>query len=267
MLYKEYNISPALQPFVKVIWSMESDTPAFDSGPGTMRILPDTCVELVVHFKDPYKTIFADNTTSLQPQSMIVAQMKSFIEIRPQGKTGIFAVRFSAYGARHFLGMPMHEVANGETPLSYVWKNLATEIEERIFSATNNDIRCNILQQYLLTLLAKNGRHDTAIDFCLTEIYQSHGQISVEALAYNTGISNRQLVRRFNNCVGLSPKEFSRITKFIHALNFMNRFPEKSLTEVGYDCGYYDQAHFIRDFKEYSGLTPGEYLASGNVVY
>jgi AraC-like DNA-binding protein len=244
---------------------MENDSATFGGVP--MRILPDTCVELVIHYNAPFKTTFSNDTTSIQERSFIVAQMKKFMEIQPNGKVGFIAVRFTAWGAYHFFGIPMKEVANGETALQFVWNTLAGEIEDRIASANANSQRIQIIQQYLLFQLAKNGKHDHAVDFCLNEISLAKGQLTIEELSNKTGISNRQLVRRFDNCVGLSPKEFARITKFINALNFINQFPGKSLTEVGYDCGYYDQAHFIRDFKEYSGLTPGEYLASGNTVY
>jgi len=244
---------------------MESDIPSFDTFP--MRILPDTCVELVVHYNDPYKTTFSDNSSSIQNRSMIVAQMRSYLEILPHGKPGLIAVRFSAQGAYHFFGVPMKEIANGETPLNEVWSGLGTEIEEKIGEARNNQSRIDIIQQYLLLQLAKNGSYDQLIDYCLEEINNSRGQISMEELAGKTGVSNRQLLRKFNKCVGLPPKEFSKIVKFNNALNYLNRFPGRSFTDTAYDCGYFDQAHFIRDFKAYSGLTPSEYLFASNVVY
>jgi AraC-like DNA-binding protein len=265
MQYQEHYIEPSLRPFIKVIWSMENDTVTFGGTP--MRILPDTCVELVIHYSDPFLTTFSNDTTSIQGHSFIVAQMKNFMEIQPNGKVGLIAVRFTAWGAYHFFGIPMKEVANGETALQFVWNTLAGEIEDRIASASANNQRIQIIQQYLLFQLAKNGKFDHAVDFCLNEISLAKGQLTIEELSYKTGISNRQLVRRFNNCIGLSPKEFARITKFLHSLDYLRQFPQKSLTEVGYECGYYDQAHFIRDFKEYSGLTPGEYLVTDNVVY
>mgnify|MGYP003577273785 CR=1 FL=1 len=97
MNYQEYPISEILQPYVKVIWSMESDSTVFNGPP--IHILPDSCVELVVHFGDPFKTTFSDNSTSIQGQSFVVAQMKSFMKIQSHGETGIIAVRFSALGA------------------------------------------------------------------------------------------------------------------------------------------------------------------------
>lgn len=168
---------------------MENDTAIFNAVP--TRILPDTCVELVVHFNDPYKTTFSNNASSIQQQSFIVSQLKSFMDIRPNGKTGFIAVRFSAWSAYRFLGIPMKEVANTETGLHYVWKGLAMEIEERIVLAQTTDLRIKTIQEYLFIQLSRNGRFDKAIDFCLAEITSAKGCISIEDLAYKTGISTR----------------------------------------------------------------------------
>lgn len=265
MLYQEYEIVEPLKPLVKVIWSMESDFQVLDGPP--MHILPDTCVELVVHFSDPYKTTFSDNSISVQEQSFVVAQMKSLMKIQPNGKTGFIAVRFSAVGAYHFFGMPMKEIANCETGLRRLWKDMAPEIEEKICFAKTTLQRAQIIQRYLRIQLSRNGFVDKAIEFCVNEIKQAKGQMPVEALADKVGISNRQLVRRFDKCIGLSPKEFSRITKFICTLDMMNAVKNKSLTAIGFEAGYYDLAHFIHDFKEFSGMTPTDYLVSSNVVY
>lgn len=265
MHYQEYQISELLKPFVKVIWSMEDDSHLMNGFP--IHILPDSCVELVVHFSDPYKTTFSDNTISIQQQSFVVAQMKSFMKIQSYGKTGLIAVRFSALGAYHFFGIPMKEIVNGETGLRNVWHALAAEVEEKIYDAANTQQRSQIIQRYLLLQLSRNGYTDKGIEFCINEIKSARGLVSVGALADKVGISNRQLVRRFDNCIGLSPKEFIRITKFISSLDMMNYSKNKNLTEIALESGYYDHAHFIRDFREFSGMTPTDYQASSNVVY
>ena len=265
MLYQEYEIAENLKPYVKVIWSMESDLDVVD-GP-TTYILPDACVELVFHFGDPYKTTLSDNSISVQAQSFVVAQMKSFMTIQSNGKTGIIAVRFSALGAYHFFGVPMKEIANGETGLSNLWKDTAREIEEKIYLADTTDKRSEIIQWYLLIQLSRNGYVDKVVEFCIREIKLAKGQVSIEQLACLAGISNRQLVRRFDQRVGLSPKEFARITRFIGSLDTLNNSKSKHLTEIALESGYYDQAHFIHDFKAFSGMTPSDYLLSNNVVY
>lgn len=161
----------------------------------------------------------------------------------------------------------MKEIANGIVDLKLVWNNLAKEIEERIVESLTSDQRVNRLQQYLLMQLSKNGKADITVDHCLNLIYSTKGQIRVEDLATNTGMSNRQLVRKFNDTIGLSPKEFARIIKFISSLHYLKQNSETNLSAVAHNLGYYDQAHFIHDFKEYSGLTPGQFLTLDNVFY
>jgi AraC-like DNA-binding protein len=263
MLYQEFQIVEPLRPFVKVIWSLESE----QSYASPMRILPDSCVELVIHFNQPYKTTFSNGKIEIQPQSFVVAQMKNFIDIEPNGKIGMISIRFSAQGAYHFFGMPMKEVANGIVDLKLIWNNLAKEIEERIVDCKTTSQRSDIFQGYLLRELKKNGKEDFAMDNCLRLIYSSTGQTRIEDLSYKTGLSNRQLVRKFNNTIGLSPKEFSRIIKFIGSMNYLKANKETNLSLAANECGYYDQAHFIRDFREYAGLTPGQFLTAQNVFY
>ena len=84
---REYQVHSSLAPFVKCIWSQESDGAMFDAG--RERILPDGCVELVIHFRDPFRTYFADGTSALQPQGFVVGQMKRFLEIEPAGRMGL----------------------------------------------------------------------------------------------------------------------------------------------------------------------------------
>src|ERR1041385_440786 len=110
MSYAEYPIYPELRPFVKVVWSLESErgeVPQF-----SMRILPDSCVEIVVHYWLPFFTTFSNNQRDLQPTSFVVAQMKSFIELSPSGHFGFMSVRLSAKGAYHFFGQSMKEFVN-----------------------------------------------------------------------------------------------------------------------------------------------------------
>ncbi len=265
MIYREYQVAEMLKPYIKVIWSMESD----DSMPGTLPIciLPDSCVELVFHFGDPYTTHFSNGTNSVQKQSMVIAQMKNPIKIQATGKTGMIAVRFPAFGAYRFFGIPMKEISNQETGLSEIWADIATEMEEKIYVAKSTQERSQLIQDYLYILLLKNGVTDKGVDYCIHEIRKAHGQVLVGQLADQVGLSNRQLIRRFDKCIGLSPKEFIRITKFIHTLDLLNQLKNPSLTDVALFSGYYDQAHFIHDFREFSGMTPTSYLASSNVVY
>lgn len=262
MSYQEYPIAASLRPFVKLMWTMESqigDPKEFE-----MRILPDSCVELVIHYKAPFLTTFKDGSTSIQPKSFVVSQMKSFIEIAPAGAFGFISIRFTANGAYHFFALPMKEIANQVVGLEYIWGTLAGEIESRIADAKSNHERCRIVEQYLSDQLQRNWQTDKAVDYCIQELYQSKGQTAIGQLAIRTGLSNRQLLRRFDQSVGMSPKEFSRILRFIHAANLL-KSKALSTHDISFLCGYYDHAHFFHEFKEFAGLTPGQFMERPDV--
>lgn len=230
----------------------------------SMRILPDSCVEVVVHYAQPLTTTFSDGKQTVQPSGFVVAQMKSFIELAPTGSFGFMSIRFPAQGAYHFFGVPMKEIVNGVVDLSDVWKSFSTDLTERVQLASNGSERSDIIQQSLMLQLRKNGQFDKAVDYAISELYRSHGQLSIEQLATKIGLSNRQLIRRFDQKVGMSPKEFGTILRFIHATRLL-RDQSNSVYDISYLSGYYDHAHFFHDFKKFSGLSPGQFQGRSDV--
>lgn len=262
--FREHKIHPTLAPFVKCIWSQESDRAIFDAG--RERILPDSCVELVIHFRDPFLTRFADGTRALQPQGFVVGQMKRFLEIEPAGRMGLIAVRFHARGAYRFFQRPLSEVAAGIVDLRDIWKDRTRELTERVARAGSMTGRVRLIEEELLGLLCKNGRYDRTVDRCLQLIETSCGQLKVAQLANHLGVSDRQLTRRFQHTVGLSPKEFARISRFLHVVRCLSGRESRTLTETAMTCGYFDQAHFNHEFREMAGMAPGEFFTFPNAV-
>ena len=263
--FREYPVRRALAPFVKCIWSQESVRGAVDAG--RERILPDSCVELVIHFHDPFRTHFADGTSALQPHAFVVGQMKRFLEIEPAGRMGLIAVRFYAQGAYHFIQRPLCEVAAGIVDLGDILKDRARILTERVVLARDMETRVRIIEDSLLELLRENGRFDLTVDRCLRLIELNGGLLNVAQLAAQLGVSTRQLTRRFQFNVGLSPKEFARVSRFLNVLRALSESGSRSLTETALECGYFDQAHFNHDFREMAGMAPGEFLTFPNVAF
>jgi AraC-like DNA-binding protein len=263
--FSEYPVPLALVPFVKCIWSQESDVPILDAN--RERILPDSCVELVFHFRDPFRTHFADGTNALQSCSFVVGQMKRFLEIEPAGRMGLIAVRFYARGAYLFFQRPLSVVAAGIVDLQDIWKDQANELSERIALANGMPERVRLIERVLLELLSRNGRYDATVNRALQLIETNCGQLNVAQLAEDLGVSSRQLTRRFQHTVGLSPKEFSRVSRFLHALRSMSGHEHSTLTETAMACGYFDQAHFNHEFREMAGMAPGELFTFPNVAF
>ena len=261
-----FNIIPGLQPYIKVICSIEADGPADTNSP--FRVLPDTCVELFVNYTDQDQTITVNNNIIVkQPRSFIISRMSRYMDVQGHSWPGCIAICFFPGAAFHFFQIPMNEVSDMMIGLDDLWKNIAKEMEERVTGAGNSEERVLIIQQYLLKQLAKQKERDRTIEHWLWQVNFFKGQLTVAELSRKVNISERQLGRRFNHSIGLSPKEFTRVNRFIHSLTHLKKYPSISLTEVAYESGYYDQAHFIHDCKKYTGLTPGELTTSGNIYY
>lgn len=257
-----YHIIPPLRPYVKEICSMEYSE---KDSVAPFRVLPDTCVELFISYVE--SPVAKLGTSKEKLRSFVVFRMSQFMDVEMERKSGCIAICFKPGTAYNFFSLPMSEVSDTATDLSYLWKGIASEMEEKVFEANNNQQRANIIQQYLYTQLVKKIRPDKAIEHCLWQINYLKGQLSAKQLSDNINISQRQLGRRFNSYLGLSPKEFIRTSRFMHSLEHLKKYPAINLTEIAYESGYYDQAHFIRECKEFSGLTPGELIASDNVLY
>jgi AraC-like DNA-binding protein len=263
--YCEYPISPALAPFVKCIWSLENERSIENAPPE--RILPDSCVELVFHFHDPFCTHFANGKRDIQPQSFAVGQMRQFIEIAPRGRIGFVAVRFSAQGAYRFLPGSLKAIAGQVVDIAEIWKRASSKLTDRIAMASTMTGRIAIVGNMLLTVLADNRREDLLVDRALQLIERNAGELKIADLTSAVGTSTRQLRRRFENAIGVSPKEFSRLTRFVNALRRLRERRQEPLAYVAAASGYYDQAHFNHEFLKLAGATPGELLTGSNVAF
>jgi AraC-like DNA-binding protein len=160
---------------------------------------------------------------------------------------------------------PMHLFTDTTTALTDLWKVSAEELEHKLADAADNDLRVNIIQQYLVRQSSKI-KDDRQINLCLKQI-QGSDITTVATLTRNIGLSQRHLSRKFRDCTGLSPKEYLSVNRFIRSLRYLKKYPDLSLTEIAYESGYYDQAHFIRDYKSYAGHTPGEVAKSPHILY
>ena len=138
---------------------------------------------------------------------------------------------------------------------------------ERIALASCMASRVKLIEEALLELLCKNGRPDHTVDRCLQLIETSRGQVNVAQLANHLGVSVRHLTRRFHQTVGLSPKQFTRVSRFLHVVRCLSGREPRTLTETAVACGYFDQAHLNHEFREMAGMTPGEFFTFPNIVF
>lgn len=237
------------------------------SGLSRFRVLPDTCLELFVNYVETGPTQIGDRSISGETRSYIVARMNNYLDVNSPGAIGFVSVCFYPGKARQFFPLPMKETVTSPLALKDIIYDFSLSLEEAVADADSNEQRVKHLQEFLVNLLTKNSHPDEAVDYCVNQINYYRGQLSISSLAREAGLSNRQLLRRFNEQIGIPPKEFARVTKFIHSLNVLKNYPQMSLTEVAYESGYYDQAHFIHDYQEFAGYSPGILLQTSDTLY
>ncbi|MFQ5527822.1 MAG: helix-turn-helix domain-containing protein [Thermoanaerobaculia bacterium] len=252
-----------LRPFVRLIWVLELDEPA-DFGPPE-RISPDGLLELVFHYSTPLACRYDGEGFERQPRSVAVSQTRRFLEIRPDGASGLVSVRFHPWGAYHFFGLPVSELADRQTRTEVLWGRAALELEEQLAGAFGDRERVGLVEQFLLTQLRRHHKAD--VEPLIRAIWNRKGRVAVSQLCRDLGIGERRLQRTFATALGTTPKRFARLARFLHACSLLRSGHLSTLTEVGLACGYYDQSHFIAEFKAFSGMTPQQFLETANLSF
>ncbi|MFQ5525227.1 MAG: helix-turn-helix domain-containing protein [Thermoanaerobaculia bacterium] len=263
MRVREFAVHPELRPFVRSVWSLETEAQASTILP--IRIVPDGVVELVFHYRAPFAMRFADGSFEIQPRSFAVSQIRRFVEIRPQGRGGFLAARFEPWGAQQFLSMPIGDLADGLVTAEDLWGTEGRDVEEWLELAPDEEQRVAKLEAFLLARLHEHRKPD--LQPLVREVWRRGGQVRVSEFCEQVGVGERSLERAFTKALGLPPKSYARLCRFLCACRDLTASATPSLTEIGHARGYYDQAHFIGDFRAYSGMTPGEFRARGDVSF
>lgn len=170
-------------------------------------------------------------------------------------------VDFTPIGAYLFFGMPMSELANRTIPLEDVLGPEAGRIAARLDDTPGWPARFDAVEAFIMRRIAASRAPSPAVESAWRRLAGSAGQLRVDDLAGDAGWSRKHLAARFHEEVGLPPKTIARILRFNAARERLASAADRSLADVAHASGYYDQAHFNRDFREFAGVTPGEYLA------
>lgn len=259
MQYKVYMPLPELLPFVKCFWSLEDD--GIVEKPAKQRVLPDGCMEMIFHYGDLYEQFFEDGSSIIQPRSFVFGQISSYIEIAPTGTTGLIAARFLPEGLTPFLEIPVSTLFNKAVAIESVFGEKGKELEKEIINVADNLERKQLIESFLLSRITEPHTIHAITKECVDIIFQSRGQLDVVELAGKLKINRRNMERKFEAAIGMSPKQLSRVVRLQTTLKMLGQKKFSSLTELAYENGYYDQAHFIKDFKEFTGISPKSFFS------
>ncbi len=258
MNYQTFQPHSDLESLIKCYWTLE--VPA-NSNSQKQRIIPDGCIEMAFILGDDIKRYTSEDEFVLQPRAMVIGQTIEPFYIEPIGYVNSFAVRFYPYGFANFVTTPIKNLANKETSIALLFgENPAKELEQKIIDAAGTKERIQIIEGFLLDKLINEITIDSIVKSTVDAILSTKGSTPINAILKENSSKRRQLERKFLKQIGISPKQLGKVIRLQTALKMMLNRQSENLTQIAYESEYYDQAHFIKDFKEFTGTNPKAFL-------
>jgi AraC-like DNA-binding protein len=233
-------------------------------------LLPIGSMELVINLHEDSIPLF-DRESRAQIGStnglmLCGAHSQGFI-INNDSKISMMGVHFKPGGSAPFFKLPAEELQNQQISLDDIWHTHATELRDspkerlrqRLLAAPTWAARFLVLEKFMLMVMQPPDPYN-AVDFALRE-FVSYPTIRVSEVTDKIGFSARYFNQLFRDRVGLTPKLFCRVRRLQQALDIVSGKDRVDWADVAITCGYFDQAHFIHDFRMFANCTPTEYLA------
>jgi len=246
--------APPLAKFVEYLWASRG-APAH----AQERVVPTGTLELAISLVDDDRRILdAAGAGRRFSGALVVGAYRRPFTFDTRAEASVVGVHFRPGCAGVVLGLPPGELTDRHVDLDEIWGRRARELRERLCAATTVGQRFSILEAELTSRLHPQHGHP-AVRYALEALTRPEAR--VRAIAKEAGLSQRRLIEVFTSAVGLTPKRFGRVLRF-HRATALGRSRTFDWTRVAYECGYYDQAHLIRDFRELAEVTPSELLSA-----
>lgn len=253
MIIENYIPTEQLRPFIKAYKIIESHDEVIN------RVLPGTSLAVAFRYRGQINYI-SDTGKKKLPASAISGLRKSVRLINYFKNSATIIILFKEAGPTAFFKVPLHELFEESISIdNFIEQRKISIIEEQLAEAQNNNQRIAIVEQFFLSQIS-NYRIDKLILTAIDKIYSEKGTIKIKELAKMLYISNDAFEKRFRKIVGTSPKSFSSIVRMKSIIS--SNPQSKSFTEISFDGGYFDQSHFNKDFKLFTGQTPTDFYKS-----
>jgi AraC-like DNA-binding protein len=249
MDYKIFAPSVQLRQLVQCFWSLESDPN--EPTPRDYFLMADSCPEIIFQYNEGFQTYSA--------QSARIRFQHSIHDKFDVGKkVGFFGVRLYPHAVNQLLNIQANEVVNHVFDFSALFRREGEDLADQVYSAGNTPERIARVSDYL-TKMASRYKVDP-VKYFVNQVIRCAGSVDIAAMQKESGLSVKQFERRFKAIAGFPPKYFARIARFQSVKDRYSLSQSQSMTSLAYSCNYYDQSHFNREFKEFSGVQPLRYF-------
>ena len=254
MLFKQFKPSQEIKSFIECFWIVEKN--------GTdickEKIIPDGFTEIIFHYKDPYR-INIDGGWQIQSKHLLAGQISNHFFLENTGQSGMLGIKFKPTALTRLFGLNMIELTDKVVALESKAGNRLDDIILIIQTGKTLEEKVRKIDLWFLNFIRLHPLSENVTDRVVALIFEKKGMIAIKELTGIFHIGERQLERLFKKSVGLSPKFFSRIIRFNHIFQLM-KDRDRIWTDLAFTSGFFDQSHFIKNFKEFTGEDPSGYL-------
>jgi AraC-like DNA-binding protein len=256
MLFRQHVPPPPLSEFVDSFWVYENSAHAH-----TMeRILPSGSLSAIINLhEDSVRAYDRDNPSHFESLcgSLFVGAHSEYMVIDTACQAAVLGIQFKPGGAFPFLNMPANELQDLHVPLETLWKADGASLRARLLDAPTPEEKFRVLERCLLAQVKSSLGPNPMVGFALREFRRNR---TVSEVISQIGLTPKRFIDIFRREVGLTPKLYSRIHRFQEVLRNIRAGKQVSWADTAVSCGYFDQAHFVHDFRAFSGITPTEYV-------
>ena len=232
-----------------------------ESGPPApvRQEIPIPLIPLILNFGSPWNVAASTTGPSVSQDSFVAGLSVVSAYVGAASPARCVQVNLTPLGAYMFFGLPMHELANDVVPLEAALPRGLASLAEALEDRAGWNERFALLDSILLARLAEARAPSPDVAWAWSILERTHGRAPIGRLCDRLGRSRRHLAARFREQVGLPPKTVARIMRFNRAVSLLGRSDDR-LAAIAFECGYYDQAHLNREFREFAGMSPGAFV-------
>lgn len=255
---------PLLKAYIEKMWLFESSgkMPVDD----LKLVVPNGHIKLTVAFQNGIVAKMNGQSFTSKEQNINLTGLMDvpvILDVEKDVATGTIVVEFNPQGAYRFFHLSLNDIKNQIHSLTDILGTTAKQLEEQISNVENVEGKIILLQQFLLKQFSLQAE-DTIFEYCVARINSSKGKITIQELEKKTGYSSRWLNMKFKDKLGISPKNLSTIIRFNQYYNAVANNNEMDFMQNAFYDYYYDQSHFLKEFKRFTGLSHSGFKKTTN---
>src|SRR5262245_5181516 len=230
-----------------------------ETGSPMRQQVPAPFIPIIVNFGSPWNIASSATGPQVAYNSFVAGLGVGSSYVTATGPANCVQVNVTPLGAYMFFGVPLHEIANEVVQLEVLLARGLRHLAEQLADTSDSTARFDLLDAVFIARLAEARTPSADVAWAWNILERTHGKAPIGWICDRLGCSRRHLAQRFREEIGLPPKTVARIMRFDRAVTLLGR-ESAGLAGVAFECGYYDQAHLNREFRDFAGTPPGAFM-------